>query len=312
MFKNLIKNKLAKIQKKAEDNIKAKIVADYLHPQDTSIRLTTFKLTYPRLTHADLMTHRAFSRNASSSRATPLLKNIKEVWNNPALPVNWGKNQAGMQAKEELSDFKKLFAYYFWILGSKLAVIVAYLFMKIGLHKQTANRPLEPFIYIDVVLTGTDFDNFYFLRDHEDAQPELKCLAGKMLFAHNNNVPTILNHGEWSTPFVHKNDDKCSITWSSNGEVAGFKLWTESDLVKFSVARCARVSYRNHDQSDPDPKKDIGLHDKLKESNHWSPFEHQAQPADPTKYYGNLRGFRPYRMDFLNQNITNYPKLKKY
>lgn len=311
MFKNLIKKKLAKIQKKAEDNIKAVIVADSLHPQDPSCRLTTFKLTYPRFIHSEVMTHRAFSRNASSSRAIPVKKSLKEVWNNPALPVYWGKNQPGMQAKVEVSDFVKLVDYYLNLLGSRLAVIVAWLLMKTDLHKQITNRRVETDTYIDVILTGTDFDNFYFLRDHEDAQPELKYLTGKMLLAHNNSVPKVLNHGEWSTPFVHKNDDKCSINWL-NDKISGFTLWTELDLVKFSVARCARVSYRNHDQSYPDPMKDIGLHNKLEESNHWSPFEHQAQPADPTKYYGNLRGFRPYRMNFPNQNVTNYPKLKKY
>lgn len=311
MFNKWIKNKLGDIKEKASSNISATIVADSLHPQDHSCRLTTFKTTQPRFAHADFMTHRAFSRNASSSRATPLIKNIKEVWDNPALPVYWGKNQAGMQAKSELSDFSQLLAYYVWIFGSKLAVVVAYLLMKLNLHKQTANRILEPFIYIDVVITATDFDNFYFLRDHEDAQPELKCLTGKMLFAHNNSTPKILNHQEWHLPFVNKQEDVVSIDFHETLGTMLYK-WNITDLVKFSVARCARVSYRNHDQSDPKPMKDIGLHDQLRDSNHWSPFEHQAQPADPTKYYGNFKGWMQYRQTFPQQNTLFNPKLKKY
>ena len=78
----------------------AKIILDSVGPNDA--RLTTFELTYPRMVHAELMTHRMFSRNSASSRAIPTEKLLARIEEDPVLPVWWGKNQSGMQAREEL------------------------------------------------------------------------------------------------------------------------------------------------------------------------------------------------------------------
>ena len=54
------------------NEIKVEIVADSINQQGD--RLTSLVLTYPRIIHAEMMTHRMFSRNASSSRAVPVQK----------------------------------------------------------------------------------------------------------------------------------------------------------------------------------------------------------------------------------------------
>jgi hypothetical protein len=76
----------------------AKIILDSVGPN--AARLTTFELQYPRIVHAELMTHRVFSRNSASSRAIPTERLLERIERDPVLPVWWGKNQSGMQARE--------------------------------------------------------------------------------------------------------------------------------------------------------------------------------------------------------------------
>ena len=86
--------------------MEVKVIADSI--SESGKRITTFQLKYPRFIHSEVMTHRVFSRNASSSRAIPVKKMIEQVRNNPAMPIHWGANQSGMQAKNELNEcFRK-------------------------------------------------------------------------------------------------------------------------------------------------------------------------------------------------------------
>ena len=158
-----------------------KILADSISPQGK--RITTFQLKYWRGIHAELLTHRVFSRNASSSRAIPVAKMIEQVRQDPAMPIHWGANQSGMQAHKELQGEDRRKAMEQWFTAAEMASDIAEEMTKIGLHKQVANRILEPFQYISVVLTATDFDNWFELRDHEDAQPEIRELAREMNIA---------------------------------------------------------------------------------------------------------------------------------
>lgn len=269
----------------------AKVIADSI--SERGVRLVTMKLRYPRMVHSEFMTHRVFSRNASSSRAIPVSKMLQQVWHDPAMPVYWGKNQPGMQAREELSPFAKGVSKFFWRLGGKVACVFAWTLMKLGNHKQVANRVLEPWQFINVVVTATEWQNFFDLRCHPDADPTIKELADRMYFALHLSTPIQLKAGEWHLPFVHE------------AEVSGFKLMGKYDeLPKLSVARAARTSYNNHDGSKPKVEKDIKLHDDLvmSEPMHASPAEHQAMPdtfVDGKWQYphlhGNLRGWIQYR-----------------
>lgn len=241
--------------------ISAKIIADSI--SHSGVRLTTMELNYHRFIHSEFMTHRMFSRNASSSRAIPIEKQIHQVLNTPATPIHWGRNQSGMQAREELEY--PSFAQDVWKYASELAVDRAHDLKDLGTHKQIVNRLLEPFQWIKVIVTATEWDNFFKLRLHKDAQPEMMVLAEHMKRAMDESIPVELQSGEWHLPYVRK---EC------------FGVYELKDAIKCSVARCARVSYLNHDNSTPDVEKDIALADMLLEAGHMSPFEHQGTPMD--------------------------------
>ncbi len=275
--------------------IEARVIKDSINWRNQ--RLTTFVLTYPRFIHAEIMTHRVFSRNASSSRAIPVAKMMAAIQDNPAMPVYWGKNQAGMQAAEELSDISpgswegypclspRDTVKTIWLAGRDEELSRASRLAEAGLHKQIANRILEPWMHITVVLSGTDWDNFYWLRTDPAAQPEFRVLAEAMLEAQNASDPKSLEYGEWHLPFV------------SDEEQATLGL---ENARKASVARTARVSYNNHDGTSPDLFKDCELHDKLLTSGHNSPFEHQAMPTNGRS--GNFLGWMQYRSLIPNEN----------
>lgn len=142
---------------------------------------------------------------------------------------------------------------------------------QLGLHKQIVNRVLEPFQWIKVIVTATEWDNFFKLRLHPDAQPEIQELARCMQEAMNNSIPEVLQPGEWHLPYV-ENDSV--LTMSCYGK----KEHLLQDMIKCSVARCARVSYLNHNNSSPNVAKDVELADQLLEAGHMSPFEHQGTP----------------------------------
>ena len=138
--------------------ITAKIIADSVNPAGN--RITTYILTFNRWILAELNTHRAFSRNTASSRAIPVEKMIKMAQENPAMPVFWGKNQAGMQSKEELVGNELLNAKEAWLRARDRAVESAKELLACGMHKQYANRAIENFLYVKTILTGTEFENF--------------------------------------------------------------------------------------------------------------------------------------------------------
>lgn len=252
--------------------ITAQVVLDSVHKGN---RLTTFDLYYPRMIHAELMTHRVFSRNASSSRAIPVRRLIAQVEHAPYIPKTWGKNKAGMQAGEELGEGERASCEAIWRRGLVHALDTARRLSEAGVHKQHVNRVLEPYSYIHVLVTSNQFHNWFNLRCHEDAQPEIQTLASRMALAYLDSKPRELAQGEWHTPFV--------------GDLNPHKL-------PISAARCARVSYANHDGSNPDVDKDIALAQRLLESGHMSPFEHQARPLPPGYMQkGNLLGWQQFR-----------------
>jgi hypothetical protein len=274
--------------------ISAQIVEDSISPY--GIRLTTFVLKYPRFIHSEFMTHRAFSRNASSSRAIPAKKLISLVKEDMAIPVEFGSNKPGMQAGEEIKGLKLFAAKAIWKLSGKLACASASLMAKLGVHKQVVNRVIEPWSHITVVCTATDFDNFFALRYHHLAQPEIKELAKRMYDALQISEPNTLEFGDCHLPFVLKSERE------------------KEDLptqIKMSVARCARVSYLNHDGTNPSKARDIQLHDKLliERPIHASPGEHQAicsNAIKPIDYSGNLRGYIQYRKCLKNETVLEF------
>lgn len=266
------------------------------------VRLTTWELTYPRFVHAELMTHRLFSRNSASSRAIPTKKLMRQIRKDPAMPVWWGKNQTGMQAREELKGWRLALVRRLWLSARWGALLVAWLLGVLGFHKQIANRILEPWMFITVIVTATEWENWFKLRCHPDAQPEIGWVAKEMQRQYIANAPHFLQPGEWHLPLVDWGD-KTAIVFKTKEAQDPF-------FCKVSAGRCARVSYLTHDGR-RDMNEDVGLADKLMSSGHWSPFEHVAQAlpknacgnqvhdlkrcSTAKKWSGNLRGWTQYR-----------------
>ncbi|THV36956.1 hypothetical protein FAA86_10420 [Rhizobium rosettiformans W3] len=259
-------------------------------------RITTFALRYPRFIHAELMTHRVFSRNASSSRAIPVMTMLKEIILDPAMPVYWGANQSGMQAKTELTGWKRHLAIRVWRLARYPAVAAAFIAYKIGLHKQIANRICEPWAHITVLVTATEYQNWFNLRLHEDAQPEIRELASKMWNAREKSTPDRLMPGQWHLPFLRNAERHLDL----------------DDKIKISVARCARVSYLTHDKKEPQLAQDIKLYERLvgSEPLHASPAEHQATPDKlQVAEAPNLRS--SYSQPHLHGNFVGWVQYRK-
>ena len=310
-------------------HITAEIIADSISPSGN--RLTTFIVTCPRIVLAEFNTHRMLSRNSASSRAIPFKKMVEKVENEPFIPIAWQKDHKGMQGTEywtnnetvqEALNLHTPAINYFdriWLEARDAAVYNACHLSQKGTTKQLCNRLLEPFLYHTIIVTASDWENFFALRAHEAAEIHIQNLAFKMLEIYNNNTPKLLKPGQWHIPFGNK------ITKSSLEEQFGRKikrLEGQELAVKIATARCARVSYLNY-EGENDYKKDIKLHDRLSSMGHWSPFEHCAKamsteekflystskPAidDGSKLYdygwsGNFKGFIQYRKTFQGEN----------
>lgn len=264
--------------------ITARIIADSVNVAGN--RLTTFVATYPRFIHSELMTHRMFSRNAASSRAIPVTRLIQMVESEPAMPVHWGKNQKGMQANEELDQELQEKAKTAWLNAVRSAVDHARYLNTLGVHKQIVNRILEPFAHMTTIVTATEFGNFFNLRADKDAQPEFQELAFKMLNEYITNKPVLKKPGEWHLPFCDQYLDSAIPL---------------NKMLMIATARCARVSYLTF-EGDIAPEKDYALHDQLKDSGHWSPFEHPACAMSASDVSGNFRGWQQYRKMFMNEH----------
>lgn len=267
--------------------------------------IITFQLKYPRFIHAEFMTHRMFSRNASSSRAIPVEKMIQSIETDWAKPLSFHKNQKGMQGGEELSLAEQNSAFRIWKDAKDNAVSAALRFVALGVHKQYANRVLEPFSFISVVCTTTEINNFYALRHHSMAQPEIRVLAEKMYEAQQAETPKLLADGHWHLPYVTYKD------WNDlyNTYIEPSSEFCYRELLPRSVARCARVSYNNHDGTESSAKQDQALFDRLLGSMpiHASPAEHQAMAtSDSNIQSGNFRGWIQYRKTLPNENITDF------
>lgn len=273
--------------------IEAKILLDSINPK--GCRLTTWVLTYPRIIHAELLTHRQFSRNSSSSRALPIRKMIKDVLENPFIPCEWPINQSGMQADGYIEDEnQREQCRSEWLRARDNAVLGAESLLKLGVHKQIANRLLEPFSHITVLLSATEMENFFALRAEKHAQPEFQLLAHIMLSLYNTSNPIYIQPGEWHIPFGDQMVDHLSI----------------KDKIAVCVARAARVSYKTFD-GEINHQKDIALHDSLAENGHFSCFEHVALCMNNDLPYGNFRGWQQYRKMCVRENRKDSRVIRK-
>lgn len=261
----------------------------------TGKEIITWELTYPRIIHSEFMTHRMFSRNAASSRAIPVAKMLEMVRDTPAMPVRFGANQAGMQDKGVDHDGLVQFSFdgftlvalparEAWELSAKTAAVMAQGFADAGYHKQVGNRLIEPFQWMKTVMTTTEDANWFWLRDHADADPTIEALAVVMRKAKASSKPVELEPGEWHAPYYEqgfwKPEHKDSEGWYDKNGVS------LQNALAISSSCCAQVSYRKLDDT---LEKAQMVYERLVGSTpvHASPFEHQATPmAEPEDEWG--------------------------
>lgn len=290
----------------------AKVLADSVSP--AGHRVTTLEATFPRFILAEFNTHRIFSRNSASSRAIPVAKQLRRVLDDPYVPIEFGSNKPGMQAGPALTGASRDAAEAEWLKARDDAVrhvlglitspanvagfadlheclATAERLLKeppgewLNVHKQVANRLLEPFMWHTVIVSSTTWENFFNLRCHPDAQPEIRLVATRMRDSLERSVPTRLEPGEWHLPLV--------------GEAEREEVSSAEELAKISIGRCARVSYLTH-AGTRDLSADVALYDRLLESGHMSPLEHVARPMTPSErqegeWSGNFQGWIAHR-----------------
>lgn len=292
--------------------ISVKVLADSLAP--CGKRLTTMEWKYPRSIHSEIMTHRMLSKNSASSRAIPTEKLISMVIDDPFIPEYIGANKSGMQAGEELSEEEKAQARYIWLSGRDEAVECARCMLKIGVHKQVVNRIIEPWMWITIIVSATEWENVWGLRCHPMAEPHFQKLAYMARDAMAASVPEQLGEGAWHLPLFFSEDRtavfqrmgfKDDADFMFNADAEG-KQFEEAKMIaaKISVGRCARVSYLTH-EGKREIEKDIELHDRLvvQVPLHASPAEHVAQALATPERSGNFIGWRQYRKTLPNENI---------
>lgn len=270
----------------------AKIVADSVCSES---RLTTMQLTHPRIVHAEFMTHCMFARNASSSRAIPFSRVLQNVQGDPFVPVHWGQNQKGMQAENELSLEDQEIARMVWMDARNSAMEFAKKMHGLGVHKQVVNRLLEPWSWITVCVTGDAgaWSNYFALRCHPDAQPDIQKQAYMAQLAYYCSKPKQLNVGQWHTPYILPS------------EKGNFN--DQETEVMVSVGRCARTSYLTQEGSH-DIQADLVLCDRLTSHTpmHASPLEHVAKAMGDGYRYAKYIGWKSYRHFKMNEYVTDF------
>lgn len=261
----------------------ARVLLDSISEAGT--RLTTMEVTFPRFVLPEWNTHRSFSRNSSSSRAVPTSKLIERALMEPAMPAEWGRNKPGMAASEVLGEEEARQAEALWLEARDAAVAQARKLQELKVHKQVLNRILEPFLWHTVIVTATEWDNFFDLRCAPNAQPEIRTAALLMRDALANSQPTLVREGEWHLPLMQADERGLDI----------------DEQKKISAARCARVSYLTH-EGKRDIEKDLELCERLEHDRHLSPFEHVATPADDAAFHANFRGWVQMRAAIERQH----------
>lgn len=261
---------------------KARVLADSVSP--AGVRLVTVEATFPRFILAEVNTHRVLSRNSASSRAIPPEKLIDRVINEPFVPETFNKRVKGMGVGEALDDEKLQRAHDAWILARNFAVDQATELLELDVDKSRVNRLLEPFMWHTAIITATEWENFFALRDHPGAQPEFQIIAALILEAMQASTPEPKGEGEWHLPLI------LDETYDGDHVLSEDQLYWP----KVSAGRCAKVSFDTHENYESTEESYKRTTEKLEPFGHLSPLEHPAQVPAPhrqLKFKGNFLGW---------------------
>ena len=260
----------------------ATIIADSVFHSGN--RLTTFYLRYPRIIHAEVLTHRAFSRNSSSSRAIPISKMLAEVKQNGFTPSVWIAAHAGMAGSKLAKDTYNLNR--LWEKAKTHALGCATIMHEAGGSKQVINRLIEPFSYIDVILTAEHnqkgLGNFFELRapkypegwEHKSHTPSENFLnsSSTAQWEIQELAQAMQNAISLSTPIAKDDNMGVHVPFNNNQE-----FYSEA-AIAIAVVKCARVSFGNA-LKEIDALEALGKYEALKANKHASPFEHICRPS---------------------------------
>lgn len=313
--------------------IKVEIVADSAN--SFSDRLTSLVLTYPRIIHSEMMTHRMFSRNASSSRAVPVDKMIKAVRENTFCPFEFQKSHKGMQGSEYFTGVERQECINLWLESAELALQQAEKMKAKGISKQIINRILEPYQYYTVLITGSKegWDNFFELRcpqyggtDARNNEVYFKSKKEAIEHLQKISVNTINLKEDDTLGWLQINKGQAEIhlmdlaekIYDSFNESTPKQLkagrWhipmitdlessklSIDDQIKLSVGRTANTSYTVvGDGKELTLEQAVKIHDKCRKLNHSSVFEHCARVMSDDEYNNSFKGqekgwFRNYK-----------------
>lgn len=274
------------------------LVADTADRSDG--RLATMITRFPRRVLSEINTHRVFGRNSASSRARTLKLVIKSVMEDPFIP-RFTKNAKGMSGKfvtvEEQEQAER-----YWLRGRDRAVqTVMELLMgerydenrnlddllaeyyeayrsgdtagMLSVHKQDANRVLEPYIWHESIITSSYWDNFFDLRtDLSAADPSIYAIALLMQAVLEESTPV---DSRIHLPFVSEAD---MLTGDESLDVA-------RPTLMLSSTESAQVSYRDK-ASALKSTATTSLGERLLAMRHLSPFEHVAYRTDASAVSG--------------------------
>lgn len=298
------------------DRTKAELLAYSSSWVGTNV--ATFLLTIPRVMLPELTRHRNFSFSVESSRAKSIEKVIEDIVKNKYYP-DWTINKKGMSG-DKLSDInqrKRANEKVDFLANTIINVVELSLKDELGIHKQNANRYLEPFQYIDVIVTGslTDWLAFLELRHPqgdlinkcEDSEPhginysfpaqsEIQNIAIKVWNILKDAEPNYLEPGEYHLPYRLENDER---------------VYTIEEQLSYASSKCATISFGNHSE-DNKTKANLDntnrLYKRLINHKHWSPLEHCLRV--PTKEEVMSKAFDSITV--IDENGIAKRKLGKY
>lgn len=285
------------------------------------ISMYSFEVEIPRIILAEWNTHGMLNTNAQSSRAVPTKKLIEEVRRNPYMPSYWGRNQKGMQAYEECNEpVKGDSREAFWDICVQTNCVFAEAFEEAGYHKQIANRVIEPYSHTKLVVSGTEWNNFFNLRIHKDAEPNIREMAVQIYKLIHQSQGEYINNGEWHLPYISRYRQEGRMKYLFDQQEVSLE-----EALRISLACVAQVSYRT---LNTDPEIIERIHNNLFPSNgdpiHGSPAQHLATPfkeiqckgdwqegethrdRDGYSWSAQLRGWCQYRKLIPNENVTTF------
>lgn len=292
--------------------IKATVIAHSISTI-TSKEIVTFELEFPRPILAEWNTHNALSKNASSSRAIPVPTMLKQIRENPAFLSRYGAANTGMQDKGKHTEsvtlrhmgFNEYTAEGAWAVAGRVMADFAEDFHNAGYAKQVCNRLIEPWQMMKVVMTATELENFFWLRDHHMADPTIAELARVIKEAYKASSPINLQPGDWHVPYY--NDGVWIGIVEDTDLESGEKVITDKfghsleHALVISASCCAQVSFRSLDDTVEKARRVVEkLNLKGEEPDqpvHASPLEHQCSPIAETEHreiesdYGRIEVF---------------------